>query len=162
MANAPRETTSVLIVFLDLSRFKFEAARREDAEIAAALNAFYRLVAREAAAGGGRVVKFIGDAALVVFPESAIDAAARTLRHLRRSVDEFFIELGWGCRFSARAHFGPVVAGEFGPPGDERFDIIGRAVNKTAMIQANGVTLSHAAWRRLSPEGRSRFQLRPK
>ena len=55
-------------------------------------------------------------------------------------------------------HVGPVLAGSFGPKGDERFDVIGKTVNIAARLGRRGLTLSAQAFRCLSPEGRKRFQ----
>jgi class 3 adenylate cyclase len=65
---------------------------------------------------------------------------------------------GWDCRLTAKAHYGVVVAGPFGPPEAARFDVIGKAVNTAAMLDGAGVTLSVAAFRRLSPHLRRRFK----
>jgi class 3 adenylate cyclase len=54
-------------------------------------------------------------------------------------------------------HVGPVIAGEFGPEGDRRFDVIGKSVNIAARLGRRGVTLSPQAFRTLSPEARKKF-----
>ena len=59
---------------------------------------------------------------------------------------------------SLLSHFGTTVAGPFGPAGAKRYDVIGKAVNTAAMLDATGVTLSVAAFRKLGPEFRRRFR----
>ena len=57
-----------------------------------------------------------------------------------------------------QAHFGPVVAGLYGPAGDQRFDVLGMTVNTAARLESRGVSLSVDTFRKLSPETRRRFQ----
>jgi len=45
-----------------------------------------------------------------------------------------------------------------GPANDKRFDVIGRAVNITAVLPSGGVTLSAEAFRKLSPALRQEFK----
>ena len=106
---------------------------------------------------GGRVVKFIGDAALLVFPEDAVDRGVEGLLQLKDTVDDLMQERGWDCRLAVKAHFGTTVAGPFGAAGAKRFDVIGKAVNTAATLDSTGVTLSVAAFRKLGPELRRRF-----
>jgi class 3 adenylate cyclase len=158
MSTTRKAPTPLLIAFLDLTRFAAQSMRVEDVEIAESLDWYYERVSRAIAAAGGRTVKFIGDATLAVFPESAVDSGVRMLLELKPDVDRFFAEKGWECRVLAKVHFGEVVAGDFGPHDDRRFDVIGRAVNTTAMLDAIGVTLSAEAFRKLSPELRKQFK----
>ena len=155
--TATRTSESALIVFLDLTRFAAESKRAGDPQTADVIDGYYELVAEAIASAGGRTVKFIGDAALAVFPEDHVDVAAATLLDLVPSVERFMQQRGWRCELTVRAHFGDVVAGEFGAPGDKHFDVIGQAVNDTARMAANGITLSREALNKLSPHVRARF-----
>jgi len=159
MKDSPRESVQLLIMFIDLSAFSAVSQRVDDGQICELLDTFYERVARIMATAGGRVVKFIGDAALVVFPEPAIDTGVRALLELKEDVDRAMSARGWECRLSARAHFGTAIAGEFGPDDDRRYDVVGRAVNATAMIRSSGaITLSGEAFHRLSSELRPSFK----
>ena len=109
-------------------------------------------------AAGGRVVKFIGDAGLLVFPAEHVDAGVLALFDLKQRVDEFMVGRGWPCRLMAKAHFGTVAAGAFGARGDKRYDVLGKTVNTTARLESAGIALSADAFRQLSPETRKRFK----
>jgi class 3 adenylate cyclase len=161
MSTDIRAVTPLLIVFLDLTRYAAESQRVGDAETADTIDAYYVRLSDAIDAAGGTTVKFIGDAALAVFPENAIDAGVAMLLELKTSVDAFMATRGWACRLTAKAHFGEVVAGQFGPGRDRRFDVLGRAVNTAAMLQSGGVTLSAEAFRKLSPSLRLRFKKHP-
>jgi class 3 adenylate cyclase len=154
-----RKTESpLLIAFIDLTRFMAQSQRVGDLELAETLDEFYRRVAAGVEAAGGRVVKYIGDAALLVFPESGVDRGIQGLLELKDQIDRFMGSRGWDCRLTAKAHFGTVIAGPFGPEGAERFDVAGKAVNITATLDGAGVTLSVSAFRKLGPDLRRRFK----
>jgi len=147
----------LLIVFIDLTLFKRQSDRLDDAELADTLDEYYARVASAVTSAGGSVVKFIGDAALSVFPEDRVDAGVRMLLELKPALDGFMAEHDWQCRLNAKAHFGEVIAGPFGPDGDERFDVIGRTVNTAAMLKSDGITLSAEALQKVTADLRKRF-----
>jgi class 3 adenylate cyclase len=153
-----RTETSLLVAFIDLTRFKAQVQSSGDTDVADTLDAYYELVAQAVSAAGGTLVKFIGDAALIVFAEDRVDAGVAMLLELKDGVDEWMAARHWECRLNVKAHYGPVVAGPMGARGDKRFDVIGRTVNTAAILQSQGVTLSAEAFRQLSPELRRRFK----
>jgi class 3 adenylate cyclase len=156
--SEPRAESPLLIAFADLARFMVQSQRRDDAELAAGLDAFYRLIAAVVTGAGGRVVKFMGDAALIVFPADRVERGVAALLELKDATDRLMTERGWDCRLMVKAHFGTAMTGAFGPPGAEHFDVIGRAVGTAATLEGTGVTLSVSAFRQLGPELRQRFK----
>jgi class 3 adenylate cyclase len=74
-----RVETSLIIAFIDLTRFAAQSEQTPDRVLADGLDDFYKLVASSIEADGGRVIKFIGDAALIVFDESDADRAVDAL-----------------------------------------------------------------------------------
>jgi adenylate cyclase len=153
-----RSETPLFVTFIDLARFMAQSQRVDDAELANTLDAYYERIAAAVGEAGGTLVKFIGDAALVVFPEDDADRAVRMLLDLKTSIDAMMADRGWECRFTAKAHVGPVIAGPFGAAGAKSYDVIGKTVNTAATLEATGVTLSVAAFRKLSPELRTHFR----
>lgn len=142
-----RKPTRLVIAFTDFSFFKKVAARVSDAEIADTMDDYYRLATGVVEKSKGRVVKFIGDAALIVFPGDKAADALRAIITLRTESDRFMVDRDWECRFSAKVHVGEVIAGDYGPKGSKRFDIMGREVNATAMLNGEpvgGILLSDA------------------
>jgi adenylate cyclase len=158
MSQEQKTSTPLLIVFIDLTRFAAQAQRVEDVELADTIDAYYERAAAAIHSAGGVLVKFIGDAMLAVFAETAIDSGVRMLLELKPSIDRFMTDRGWECRLTAKAHFGDVVAGQFGAREGKRFDVMGRAVNTAAVLESVGVTLSAEAFRKLSPDLRQRFK----
>jgi adenylate cyclase len=153
-----RSEVPLLIAFADLTRFFVQSQRVSDLDLADTLDAFYECVAVPVDKAGGRVVKFIGDAALIVFSEDAVERGVEALLQVKDAVDDLMERRRWDCRLTVKAHFGTTVAGPFGAAGAKRFDVIGKAVNTAATLDGSGVTLSVAAFRKLGPELRRRFR----
>ena len=153
-----RTEVPLLIAFVDLTRFMVQSQRVTDLELADTLDAFYECVAVPVEKSGGRVVKFLGDAALVVFPEDALDRGVEALLQMKDAVDDLMESRRWECRLTVKVHFGTAVAGSYGAAGAKRFDVIGKAVNTAATLEGSGVTLSVTAFRKLGPELRRRFR----
>jgi adenylate cyclase len=153
-----RSEIPLLVAFVDLTRFGAQSQRVDDVQLADGLDAYYEEVGAAVQEGGGRVVKFVGDGAVLAFPEDRVDRGVEMLLALKESVDRSMAQRGWECRLIAKAHFGTAIAGPFGEAGAKRHDVIGKAVNTAAMLDATGVTLSVAAFRRLSPALRRRFK----
>ena len=148
----------MLVAFSDLSAFTRVVQGQSEGEIFALMTGYYELVGDVIAAGGGKVVKFIGDAALLVFPDDGIDAGVLALRALKERGDQFFAARDKPCRHAIKVHFGPVFCGLIGTRDDQRFDLFGHAVNIAALLPANGLALTPQVFRRLAPETRQHFK----
>lgn len=153
LAPRARAVTPLLIAFADLTRWQAESSRLDELVLADVMDRFYELVASRVGAEG-TVVKFMGDAALVVFED--VDAGVRALLEMKKDVDEYFAALGWESRLVVKAHFGDVVAGSFG--AEKRFDILGRNVNIAATLETRSFAISAEAFRKLAPETRKLFK----
>lgn len=146
----------LLIAFVDLTRYSAQSRRTGSRELADAMDEMYRRVGRAVAAGGGRVVKFIGDASMIVFADDAVDRGVAALLDLKEELDRYFLELGWECRATVKAHVGTGIAGPYGLDG--AFDVLGADVNTCAAMHSPGVALTVEAFRKLGPELRQRFK----
>jgi class 3 adenylate cyclase len=151
------ETVSLGVAFFDLSRMFEWAGSSDDAKVAGFLQTFYQLAADHLEPAGGRIVKFIGDAGLVVCPEESVEELVFALNELSADIRKRGQKLGIDTYLNVNVHFGPVLAGSYGPKGAERYDVIGKTVNIAARLGRRGITLSTQAFRCLSEEGRKRF-----
>jgi len=158
LASGERAEARLLVAFVDLTGYAMQSARVGDDETAAVMDGWYERVGERVGAAGGRVVKFIGDASLIVFAAERADDGVAALLALKDEADAYFGGRGWPCRAQVKAHVGTCVAGAYGAAGDKRFDVIGRAVNEAAMLDSTGVALSVEAFRALSPATRKRFK----
>ncbi len=110
------------------------------------LNDYYEYCAAAAAARGGEILQFIGDAILIVFEikdpartaevcAAALDAAVdafdtiAVVNNRRRRARQPTIEFGLGL------HLGTVTHANVGAPNRLAFNVVGPAVNMTARIQ---------------------------
>jgi adenylate cyclase len=124
------------VVFFDVRRFSQLAASLSPTDLAVALGAFYRHVEDHVQKEGGRVVKFISDAVLTLFPSvGGVDHAGKALSMLRTLTEQAD---AWHARnrelglpelvYSAGAAMGPVLHGELGTDRLRAFDALGRPV----------------------------------
>jgi adenylate cyclase len=97
----------------------------------------------------GRIVKFIGDAILLVFPAASPHEAVEALRKLKTAIDAFLSEAGYDSRLCIRIHVGTVAAGMIGRGELERFDVFGIAVNETALLPNGEWVLSDELQKRI-------------
>lgn len=151
-----RTEKALLIVFADLTRFMVNSRGTPDAALAEMLDGYYRHAEGAVAAAGGRMVKFMGDAFLAIWPEERAGTGVVALPGLKRDIDAWWTERGWDSRLVVKAHFGRVVAGPFG--AEERFDVIGNEVNVAATLPARTVSLSADAFRCLESGERKAFK----
>jgi len=156
MTSSLRTQTPLLIIFFDLDGYKASCEERGDLEAADMIDDYYDRVANAVSAAGGRVVKFIGDGALIVFAERAMDSGVAMVLDLAPRIDDFMRRRGFRCRLRAKLHFGHVIAGEFGSTGVARFDVMGREVNEAALMRTEGIAVSPAALSKLSATTRKR------
>ena len=133
--------------YSDLRGFTKLSESLEPQRLLRLLNDYFEQCATAAAARGGEILQFIGDAILIVFEirrpggepavcEAALDAAVdafasmAVLNHQRRRSGEPQIEFGLGL------HLGTVTHANVGAPYRLAFNVVGPAVNKTARIEA--------------------------
>jgi class 3 adenylate cyclase len=145
------------VAFFDLSRLAEWSSSDDDPEVAAFFQEIYALVAARLEPAGCRIVKLMGDAGLVTFDPDDGDGAILALARLCREARELALARGFDAWLNVNVHVGPLLGGSFGPPGHERYDVIGKTVNIAARLGRRGLTLSPQAFRCLSKETRERF-----
>lgn len=133
--------------FSDLRDFTSLTESLSIQELLQTLNDYFELVAAAVTARGGEILRFIGDAMLIVFPsagegnvadacsaalDSAQDAfaALAALNHRRRRAGKP------GIRFGVGLHVGEVIYGNVGAPNRLDFTVMGSAVNRTARLES--------------------------
>lgn len=146
--TTPTECELVLAV-VDLARFARTAQTMSDRAVFDMLGEFYELIGNIVAEAGGTVVKFMGDAALIVFAGDAPDHAVRSLRSLRDATDDWLAAYNSALRLQIRVHLGRVACGPLGAAGDKRFDVVGREVNELFLMRGGDFALSDRLEQRL-------------
>ena len=149
----------LVLLSADLAGYNRWSGNLEATVVATFLNEWYQMCARIIRARGGRVVKFMGDGCLAVFPESASVEAVEAAAEIRAGLGSLRPASGVKLDLSAKVHLAIVAEGAFGPDDDARYDVIGSGVNHLfSMGGAPGVRISEPVFRKLPNNVRSRWQ----
>lgn len=155
----PRPGRRVLVL-VDLAGYAKAFTGHDDATMAAFTQAYYGVCARVLEGAGGRIVKFVGDACLAVFPVDHAHGAVEAVRRLDGQVSALAAEQGIPVAMGANLHLGEVMEGLFGPEGHARYDVIGAAMNDTArMGRGPALRISRTLWETLPEEERALWRL---
>ncbi len=126
---------SMVLALADIEGFNKVAQAKSSAETFAMLEEFYELVGKVVVDAGGKVVKFIGDAALVVFPVEQAAEAVVALEHLQDVAQTIWPHHDGICAVRILAHVGTVTCALAGESGNKRFDVFGSAVNELFLME---------------------------
>ena len=113
-----------------------------DAETVAVLAEYYRLAGDAAAAGGGSVVKVMGDGVIFSFPVDRCNEALGHLRRFQSDATKLWNDFDPRCRVQVKVGTGSVVRGKLGAPGHEHTDIYGDALNQLIRLPWGDFMLS--------------------
>ena len=151
--------TRHVIVVTDLTGYTRLSRSHPDEVMAEFLDRWYCLAEDAVSAGGGRIVKFMGDAMLALFPpESAAQAVAAVVT-LQVQSEQLAKGYGFDMTLGANLHLGPAVVAELGKGPSRRTDVVGRAVNQTFLLgSGGGVRLSEPMYRQLPSSDRSPWE----
>ena len=132
-------TEHLILALLSVDGTMAACADHGDAATLAVLSSYYALVAAASAESGGRVVKVMGDGMLIAFPIArAVDAVA-ACRQLRVVATGHWREFDARCNARVVMTAGPVLSGQFGPPGHEAPDLFGHILNQLFRAPAGEV-----------------------
>ena len=137
----PTERTMVVAV-ADVAGFVKACRGKSDRDTFAMLNLFYECVGDAVSVAGGKVVKFMGDSALMVFRGEDASAAVSALKSLGERSATAWTDFDAKCELRIKAHLAPVTCGRIGTREDKRFDIIGQAVNDLFLMPWSELELS--------------------
>lgn len=147
--------TKLCLLAADLAGFARACTHLGATDIARFLDRWYRQAAPLVVARGGRIVKFMGDGLLVVFPEAAVLAAVDAATALRVALAELRAETQWRVDLGANVHLAIVAEGMFGPDDDPRYDVFGSGVNHLFLMGGGpGIRISEPVFRQLPTEAR--------
>lgn len=154
-------TAQFLIGFTDLRGFLRVVKKLETSERGFAfLDRLAFLMEEVVTTTSGRIMKYIGDAALIVYPGEDADAGVRNLLRLKQRVDADIADQGLDSRLKVAAHYGEATIGPFGP--QRLVDIHGDAVNRAALAERGDhrseFVITPEAFRRLESGTRKTFR----
>ena len=155
--TAPQEM-KVLVAFFDLTgftRFGRTHSMREGFEM---LSEYYEFIGDIVEGSGGKVVKFIGDAGLIVYAEADVNRGVLALKSLQETGDAWLADRNIGSRNIIKVHFGPVYGGPLGVRGNKHFDVLGETINTAVTLKSNGFAMTPQVFRKLDPDTRKLFK----
>ena len=129
------------IMFCDVRGFT-ALSQAIGAEIIPVMNQIFEVIGEEAERRGGEILKFIGDAMLLIFPlEDGNDAAVarsmvETVEHARLRVADVAQQTGSAVSVGFGCHIGDVIYGNIGTPKRVDFTVMGPAVNLASRLES--------------------------
>jgi class 3 adenylate cyclase len=144
----------LVLVVVDLANFTHSVRGLDAPAIAGVVDGFYHQAHHAAADHGGRVVKYLGDGCLVVFPADRAVDAVDFVESLRDQVAGMVTPSGNRLGLGVNMHSATVAEGEFGP--DRHYDVVGAGVVHTfRMGGGEGIRMSEPVYRKLPSDRRS-------
>jgi adenylate cyclase len=134
----------ILILFSDIQGFTPFAENLPPYDVIYALNLYFQKVGEVIARHGGVINNYMGDGFMALFetddPNEGALRAVRAGLELIGAIQElkpYLLEL-YNKTFQIRVglHYGQVVAGKLGSPGNKKMTVIGDAVNFASRIEA--------------------------
>jgi class 3 adenylate cyclase len=135
-----------VVMFSDIARFARLFVHEDDQKIDF-VQRYYELSGDQIVEQGGRIVKYIGDAMLSVFPAGLEKAAVRCALDTERAFDDLVGELGLDpeVRLHTGINTGMVYTGVFGHRSLQGRDVFGNTVNEASiMTRGQGVCITEA------------------
>ncbi len=146
--KTPIELTLVM-AFADPTDYVKACKEKSSREIFDMMSDYFELAGDIVDGGGGKIVKFMGDALFAVFPGDDPVKAVNVLKELKAEVESFFKRQGVKSVLKVKAHIGPATCGAIGTRMHKQFDVVGHEVNATSMLPENDFALSVALQARI-------------
>jgi adenylate cyclase len=134
----------IFIMFSDIKGFTSYSENLMPYDVIYALNLYFKRVGPIIASHGGRIDSYMGDGFLALFENEdptagalqAVTAGLEIIAEVQRLGPE--LENLYQKAFEIRVglHYGQVVAGKLGSPGNKKLTVIGDAVNLASRIEA--------------------------
>ena len=165
------EIIHAVLWYCDLRGFTALAEKQPLAEVLSLLDAYFDAIAQPVVARGGEILKFMGDAMLVIFPceqraqavcsacDLALDAAEEAVERVRALNDTHRPKDGTTIECGVAVHVGEVMYGNIGAADRLDFTVIGHAVNLVARLSKLCADLDRAILISDAVAGMSRREL---
>jgi class 3 adenylate cyclase len=142
VAPAGFEEVELVFGLTDVAWFTKACAAHGDARAVEFLRDYYALVAEAVRGAGGTIVKTLGDGVLFTFPRNRARNAVDALRSLGARANDVCRDFDAQCTFQVRMGVGTLLRGRLGPPGAEREDVIGNALNQLVKMRPQDFVLT--------------------
>lgn len=141
------EVIDAALWFSDLREFTRLSETLEADQLLEMLNSYFEFVYNAVQLYEGEVLRFIGDAMLIVFPTDKSGGQKRACEYALAAAEDAFSGLATlnhrrrrhgdpEIRFGVGLHVGKVIYGNVGAPSRLDFTVMGPAVNRTARLES--------------------------
>lgn len=135
------------IWFCDIRQYTHISTLLKPDQLIEFINTYFEFVEQSISPLGGQILKFIGDAVLVVFPQNdkynktqvcvnAFNAAVALSNLVKLNQDKIIEKFGVQLKQGVGLHYGTVKFGNIGTQQRLDFTVIGDAVNVTSRIES--------------------------
>ena len=149
---------NALICFYDITNFaQTGKAINDSIKLMQFMQGIARITDELISKNNGHIVKYIGDSALILFPEEYTDQGVNALMQLKSDLEAFIADQGMNNKVSFYMHFGEIAIGKLAPL--ESLDLIGDAANIAATLGRGGFyhgkfVMTPQVFRKLKPQTR--------
>jgi len=154
------DITTALVCFTDIAGFVRTVRSLSLEQIAALLRRVSSIISQHVGDAPGEVVKYIGDASLLVFPPENLDGTIRRLLSMKREIEIFFESNYPDLSITFSSHFGEIILVRLEPLAE--LDILGDTVSRAFLIgsqvQGGNFVISKEVFERLSAATRGQFR----
>ena len=124
------DEASLILAVFSVDGATAACATHGDRATVAVLSKYYARVGSALAPAAGQVIKVMGDGILVVFPLAEAKAAEMMCRQAQSEGSALWQAFDPICRVRVKLGAGTLICGRMGPPGAERADVYGHALNE--------------------------------
>jgi len=161
-AYSDGDITNVLNCFLDINHFARSTQAMPLRKVAELLKNVAGTIDQYVSNADGKIIKYIGDAALMIFHEDTIDRCIEQMLHLKEKLEELLCPYDTAMTVTFSLVHGEIIFGQLKP--FKTLDIFGDAVNQAALLtnpaNRGKFVISEAAMQRANEKTRALFHER--
>jgi class 3 adenylate cyclase len=152
-ASARFSERKLVLLVVDLAGTTRLVSRFDSVQLAELINAFFAVCGAAVTGHGGRIVTFLGDGCLAVFPEGGGGAAIDAANDINKGLDAIRRDYGIDAEIGVNIHQSVVAEGDFEPDG--KYNVMGTGVIHTFRMGGGpGMRISEPIYRQLPNDRR--------
>lgn len=147
-----------LVCFYDITNFTQIVKKLNNAlSVVEFIQQVSYIVSKKITETCGKIIKYIGDAGIIIFPDECVDEGVNILIQTQKEMHDFFISHNLNNRTTFSIHYGEIAIGKLEP--FTKMDIFGDTVNVAATLERQSnykgkFIMSPQVFRKLNPKTR--------
>jgi class 3 adenylate cyclase len=138
-------TENLVIALSHVTHFKRACDVHDATAVFGVIGEYSGVFAKSIKPAKGRIIKLIGDAILMTFPARQAGKALAALKDAQAEADRLLKSFDAECRVQIKVTAGRLACGMLGPPGDERYDVMGDPLNRLFLTPWADFAVSQSA-----------------